>query len=61
LRTAFTTTGADGDVGDVAAVHDVDVDEIAARLVDGPDLLGQAAEVRREDRGGDAMLDMASL
>jgi hypothetical protein len=44
---------ADGDVGDEAAVHDVDVDPVGAGAVEGADLGAEAGEVGAEDRGGD--------
>ena len=40
------------DVGDEAAVHDVDVDAVAAGRLGRPDLLGQPAEVGRQQRRG---------
>ena len=40
--------------GHEVAVHDVDVDHRRAGVEHGLDLLGEAAEVRGEDRGGEA-------
>jgi hypothetical protein len=36
----------DGDVGHEAAVHDIDVDPIGARRIDGADLFAQSREIR---------------
>ena len=44
---------ADGDVGHETAVHHVDMDPIGAGRVDGADLLAQAREIGRQDRGRD--------
>ena len=43
----------DANVGNEAAVHDVDVNPVGTRGVDRANLLGQAAEVGGEDRRGD--------
>mmetsp|Transcript_2000 Transcript_2000/g.9027 ORF Transcript_2000/g.9027 Transcript_2000/m.9027 type:complete len:298 (-) Transcript_2000:14-907(-) len=45
--------GADGDVGDEAAVHDVDVDPLGAGLIDSLDLGAEGGEVGGEDGWGD--------
>ncbi len=45
---------ADGQIGHEMAVHDVDVDPVRSRLVDGAHLLAEPGEVGREDGGGDA-------
>ena len=45
--------GAEADVGDEAAVHDVDVDPVGAGRVDGTHLFGEATDVGGEDRGCD--------
>ena len=44
---------ADGDVGHETAVHHVDMDPIGPGRVDGADLLAQAREIGRQDRGRD--------
>ncbi len=44
--------GADGDVGHEMPVHDVDMDPVAARRIDGAHLLAEPREVGREDRRG---------
>src|SRR5271170_4192864 len=43
----------DRDVRHEAAVHDVDMDPVGASPVDGADLLGEAPEIRRQDRRRD--------
>lgn len=45
--------GPNGDVRDEAAVHNVDVDPVAARLVNGADFISEFGEVCGEDGGGD--------
>jgi hypothetical protein len=51
---------ADGQVGYVVVVHDVEVDPVGAGLEDVVDLLAQSGEVGRQDgRGDDGGLDAA--
>jgi hypothetical protein len=45
--------GPEADVGHEAAVHDVDMDPVRSRRVNGTNLLGEAADVSGEDRGRD--------
>merc|ERR1719163_1990927 len=45
--------GTDGDVGDEATVHDIDVDPLRAGLIDSLDLFAEGGEVGGEDGGGD--------
>ena len=44
---------AEADVGDEAAVHDVDVDPVGAGGVDGANLFGQSRKIRGQDRWRD--------
>ena len=44
--------GADGDVGHEMPVHHVDMDPVAARLVDGAHFLAQPREIGGENRWG---------
>ena len=43
----------DGDVGHETAVHHIDMDPVGAGRVDGADLLAQAREIGRQNRGRD--------
>ena len=51
LAQALDHRGADGDVGDEMAVHDVDVDDGAAAALGRGNLVGQVGEVGGEDGG----------
>ena len=51
--TASTTSGPDRDVRHEVAVHHVDVDPVGAGALDRRDLVGEAAEVGRQDRRRD--------
>lgn len=46
-----------GDVGDESAIHDINVDPIAASFVDLADLLAETREISAEDTGGDLQSD----
>ena len=45
--------GAHGDVRDEMAVHHIDMDPVASRLIDGADLLAEPGEIGGQDRRGD--------
>jgi hypothetical protein len=45
--------GAEGEVGHEAPVHDVPLDAVDARLLEGDDLVAQPREVGRQHGGGD--------
>lgn len=49
----FYNDGADGEVGDEVAVHDIDMDVVGTGFVDGADFFAQAGEIGGEDGGGD--------
>ena len=49
---AFDEARPEGDVRHEMAVHDIDMHPVAARFVDGADLLAEAGEIGREDGGG---------
>ena len=44
---------ANGQVGHVVVIHDVEVDHVGAGLQHGFDFLAQAGEIGRQDGGGD--------
>ena len=48
--------GADGEVGHVVVVHDVEVDDVGAGLEDVVDLLAELGEVGGKDGGGDEVV-----
>ena len=50
----FHDRRADGDIGHEMAVHDIDMDEIGARLLDRLDLGAQAREIGRKNGRSDA-------
>ena len=54
---ALDQAGAEGDVGDEVAVHDVEVDPVRSRLERYPAFAAQIREVRVQDAGGSRSSD----
>jgi hypothetical protein len=44
---------AEGEIGHEMAVHDIDVDPVGARLVDGANFFPEPCKIRRQDRSAD--------